>query len=71
MKNFENVKIKNKYGEELSFELVTQYMDNDIREYLHGELSPCEPQFFYDMYCNMHRKIHDEDFLTEKENIIW
>jgi len=71
MKNFENIKITNKYGEELSFELVTQYMDNEIREYLHGELSPCSPQYFYDEYCDLHMEIFDEEFFTEKENIIW
>lgn len=67
----ENVKIKNKYGQKLSFELVTQRMDSVIREYLHGELSPCEPQYFYEMYCKMHKRIYDDEFLTEKENIIW
>lgn len=71
MTNVENIKVANKHGEELSFELVTQYMDNEIREYLHGELAPCQPQFFYIMYCKMHKSVKGEEFLTEKENIVW
>lgn len=71
MPNVENIKITNKHGVELSFELVTQYMDNEIREYLHGELSPCSPQFFYIMYCKMHNTVKGEEFITERENIVW
>ena len=71
MKNFENITIKNKHGQELDFEVVTNHMDNDIREYLHGVLAPCSPQYFYDMYCKTHKRIYDEEFLTEKENVVW
>lgn len=71
MKNFENITIKNKYGQELNFDVVTNYMDNDIREYLHTELAPCSPQYFYNIYCKMHKQIHGEEFFTEGENIIW
>ncbi len=71
MKNFENINITNKYGQELDFEAVTQYMDDDIREYLHGELAPCSPQYFYDMYVKMHKQVYDEEFFTEGENITW
>ena len=68
---FENIKVKNKHGQELDFDVVTNYMDNDIREYLHGEIAPCSPQYFYDMYCKTHKQIHDEEFFTEGENITW
>ena len=68
---FENMNVKNKHGQELDFEVVTNYMDNDIREYLHHQLAPCSPQYFYDMYVKMHKEIHDEEFFTEEENIVW
>ena len=71
MVNVENIKIVNKHGQELSFKKVTHRMDSEIRDYLHVELAPCEPQFFYDMYCKMHNNVKDEEFFTEKENIIW
>ena len=69
--NFENITIKNKYGQKLDFDAVTKYMDKYIREYLHGELAPCSPQFFYDEYCDLHLKIFNEEFFTEGENITW
>ena len=69
--NFENITIKNKHGQKLDFDAVTNFMDSDIRDYLHGELAPCSPQYFYDEYCKMHKEIHDKEFFTEKENIVW
>jgi hypothetical protein len=46
-------------------------MDDEIREYLHGELAPCEPQYFYEKYCEEHKKKYGEEFLTEEKNIVW
>ena len=64
--------VLNKYGQELDFEAVVQYMDDEILEYLHGELSPCSPQLFYEAYCVEHKIKFSEEFFTEKgENIIW
>ena len=71
MKNFENITIKNKHGQELDFEVVTNYMDDNLREFLHGELAPCSPQYFYDSYVWLHLLEFGEEFLTEKENIVW
>lgn len=71
MRNYEVIKIKNKHGQELDFEVVTNYMDDSIREYLHGELSPCSPQFFYDNYVWMHLLVFGKEFFTESRNIVW
>lgn len=63
--------VLNKYGNELDFDSVVQFMDDDLREYLHGELAPCEPQVFYDEYCKMHKEKFGETFFTEDDNITW
>lgn len=63
--------VSNKYGQKLDFEAVVQFMDDEIREYLHGELAPCEPQYFYEKYCEEHKKKYGEEFLTEEKNIVW
>lgn len=66
------MKIVNMYGQELDFEAIVQYMDDEIRERLHGELSPCEPQYFYEAYCVEHFRKFGEIFFTEEsENIVW
>ena len=64
--------ILNKYGKELDFVVVVQYMDDEIVEYLHAELAPCDPQYFYEAYCTEHYKKFGEMFFTEEgENITW
>lgn len=63
--------IVNKYGQELDFEAVVQFMDDEIREHLHAELAPCSHQYFYDIYVWMHLLIFGEEFLTESKNIVW
>lgn len=71
----EGLVVKNKYGEPLEYEEAVEYMDDDIREYLHHQLAPCSAQYFYDEYCKMHKEIHGEDFedeyFTEGVHIIW
>ena len=67
----ENITIKNRHGQELDYEVVVEYMDDDIREYLHHQLAPCSAQYFYDEYVKMHKEIHGEEFFTEEEHIIW
>lgn len=62
----EPIYVVNRFGEEFDFERITQDMDSNIREYLHCELAPCEPQFFYDMYCILHKKIKREEFWLEE-----
>ena len=63
--------VKNKYGEPLEYDVVVEYMDDDIREYLHHQLAPCSAQLFYDEYVKMHNQIHDYEFIAERGNIDW
>ena len=64
--------VLNKHGKELDFESVVQFMDGEIMEYLHAELSPCSLQLFYEAYCVEHKIKFGEHFFTEEgENITW
>ena len=44
-----------RYGKEFTLtqellDVIATYMDDDIRESLHHELAPCEPEFFLGEY---------------------
>lgn len=61
----------NYYGERIDFDAAVQFMDDEIRERLHVELAPCDSQYFYERYCEEHKKKYGEDFFTEEKNIVW
>lgn len=54
--------IKDSQGKELEYDEVVDLMDDDIREYLHHQLAPCSPQYFFNEYCKMHKEIYGDDF---------
>lgn len=47
---------------EILFSAAVALMDDDIREALHSEMSPCEPQEFIDAYAAAHAKKFGETF---------
>ena len=49
-------------GNEIIWELATQFMDDEIREELHAKLAPCTKQVFWDEYCKAHEEKYDEPF---------
>jgi len=49
-------------GEIYNIDDIAIYMDNDIREKLHAELAPCEPQKFVDRYAEEHKEKFGETF---------
>lgn len=49
-------------GREWDLDVLAGYMDDDLREELHSELSPCTPQEFIDEYCLRHEAKFDEPF---------
>jgi len=49
-------------GNAIDMDVIAAYMDNDIREDLHMELAPCDPQVFIDAYCAAHYKVYEEEF---------
>lgn len=49
-------KVRNSYGEELYFDVVKYFMDDDIREELHRNMAPCTNQEFFDAYAKAHKE---------------
>lgn len=54
--------VRNAAGDLICFDAAVQLMDDRIRDRLHNDLAPCEPQAFYDAYCVAHRAEFGEDF---------
>lgn len=57
-----------RYGEEFRLDqelmdTIATYMDDEIREQVHGELAPCEPEEFLERYLEL-----DPEFLELLEN---
>lgn len=49
-------------GSEIDFAVAVNLMDDEIREELHAELSPCDDQEFLDAYVERHAEKYGEDF---------
>lgn len=49
-------------GSEVYFEDCVNFMDDEIREDLHLELSHCTEQEFLDVYCKRHEEKYGEEF---------
>jgi len=64
-------KVVNKSGKQLDFEITVQYMDDEIREYLHNELAPCEDQEFFTAYETAHEEQFGEEWELSKSNPVW
>lgn len=48
---------------EIDFDLAVSLMDDEIREKLHSEMSPCLKQEFYDAYCEAHEEKYGTPFV--------
>jgi hypothetical protein len=49
-------------GREIDFDAAVALMDDDIREELHEELSPCTEQRFFNAYLEQHYADYGEEF---------
>jgi hypothetical protein len=49
-------------GREVDFDAAVALMDDDIREELHEELSPCSDQRFFNAYLEQHYADFGEEF---------
>lgn len=54
--------VRDENGDEVRFSSVVPFMDDEIRERLHEELSPCSNQTFFDAYLEAHLEKYGEDF---------
>ena len=60
--------VENYRGNLIDLDIVAGYMDEDIRERLHSEMAPCEPQAFYDVYVLAHEEKYKEPFGPDMGN---
>lgn len=63
--------VQNKYGYVVDFETSVNYMDDEIRERLHREITPCTEQEFFSAYEIEHKKKFGEDWELPKRNPVW
>lgn len=60
--------VKNFYDVEIDFDVAVNLMDDDIREKIHYDMAPCEPQEFFDEYVKRHEEQFNEEWELAKEN---
>ena len=63
--------ITNEFGVEINFEAAVNFMDDEIREMLHQEITPCTDQEFFDAYCKAHEDKFDEEWELARENPVF
>lgn len=65
------MKVINECGTKINFDVAVMLMDEDIREELHAELSPCSAQDFFDAYAKAHAAIYGEDWELAKAQPVY
>lgn len=66
-----NHTVWNFYGKEIDFEVAANYMDDEIREYLHNAIAPCSEQYFFNQYAAEHEIRFDETWELDKKNPVY
>lgn len=64
-------KVTNEEGNAIDFEAAVNIMDDEIREELATDISPCSDQKFFDAYCKRHAEKFGEEFEPNKANGQW
>ena len=60
--------ITNWYGIDYDFNTVIMAMDGDVRDKLHNDIAPCDPQTFFDEYCIRHFDKYRSNFEYDTRN---
>lgn len=60
--------VVNEYGVNIDYDLAVSFMDDDLREQIHGEFAPCTDQQFFDEYAKRHEQKFNEVWELTKEN---
>ena len=58
----------NRAGTEIRYNVAVTFMDDDIREALHEQLSPCTDQEFFTAYEQAHEQKHGEPWFLSEEH---
>ena len=61
----------NRNGRSISFEAAKIFMNEEIRENLHGEIAPCTEQEFFTAYEKAHLEKFGEEWELSKANPVW
>lgn len=69
MKN--RITVINRNEIEIDFETSVNYMDDEIREQLAQEITPCTEQEFFTAYENAHEQKFGEEWELSKANPCW
>lgn len=62
------MKVTNKNGTEIDFNVAVMLMDDEIREELHEDMAPCTDQEFFSAYEARHEAKYGEEWELSKEN---
>lgn len=54
--------VKDTNGNPVNFSAAVALMNDELREELHAELSPCSDQEFFEAYAKAHKEKFNEDF---------
>ena len=60
--------VVNEYGVSIDYDVAVSFMDDDLREQIHGELAPCTDQEFFNEYAKRHEEKFGEAWELAKEN---
>lgn len=66
-----NTTVTNKNGYELDFDAAVNLMDDEIRESIGNEMSPCTEQEFFAAYEKAHEEVYGEEWELSKANPTW
>lgn len=60
--------VKNFGDVEIDYDVAVNLMDDDLREEIHADLSPCTEQEFFNEYARRHEIKFGEEWELAKEN---
>lgn len=60
--------VVNEYGVNIDYDLAVSFMDDDLREQIHGTLAHCTDQEFFNEYVKRHEQKFNEVWELAKEN---
>lgn len=63
--------VKNANGDEIDFEAAVHMMDDELREEIHADLAPCDPQEFVEEYARRHAEKFDGDRFAPYYDLPW
>lgn len=64
-------KVKDYYGNEIDYDAAVHMMDDELREEVHSDLAPCEPQEFIDEYAKRHAEKYDGEEWAPYYDLAW